>query len=93
MATIGIRWEGGDAPPDKDDWERIIQEAIGDTGLAGTVVLRHEGDAWEVEAARVGQLPMGGVPVFPDPTDFQPQVEQALLAAGKPVRARAAVVS
>lgn len=88
MAAIGIRWEDGDAPADREEWESVIKEALGDTGVTGTVVMRHGEGAWEVEAARVGQLPVGAAAMFPDPTDVQPQVERALLAAGKPIRAR-----
>ena len=89
MATIGIRWEDADPPADQDEWEQIIQDALKEPEGAGTVVLRYSEAGWEVDAARIGQLPMGGVPMIPDPTDFQPQVESALLAAGKPIRARA----
>jgi hypothetical protein len=90
MAEIGVRWDHHDAPPDREDWERIIQDALADTpAVAGTVVMKHDGDLWEVEVARVGQIPVGTEPSLPDPTDFQLQVERALLAAGKPVRPRA----
>jgi hypothetical protein len=85
MATIGIRWDG-DEPADKDDWERVINEALAETGFTGSVVMRGVGGVWEVESARVGQLPVGVPPAFPDPTDFDAEVEKALSAAGKPVR-------
>lgn len=90
MATIGIRWENADPPADKDDWERVIAGAVADLSFTGTVVLRYQDGSWEVEAARVGQLPAAMPPTIPDPTDVQPQVEQALRDAGKPVRVRMA---
>ncbi|HET8647940.1 MAG TPA: hypothetical protein VFO85_20765 [Vicinamibacteria bacterium] len=90
MATIGFRWEGHEPPPDKDEWERVVSEALAERSFTGTVVLTHADGMWEIEAARVGQFPATmQPPPFPDPMDVQPEVEKALLQAGKPVRARA----